>query len=184
MTGLNSLNGVNAARGMQGTARMNTATFNPTASGPMSGPAQGMSAPMAAAPTGSSYTRGMGMLGTGMVPGSSQVTRATGGPDAGGVVAGREGRNPVMGMPQEAPIDMTDPNNAAMAGYAFAATQDSPASPSTNPGMLQQAAPGRFGNQTTTLGGSSSNVGLNSMRGYVGPQAGTNQMVNTVQRRQ
>lgn len=148
-----SLNGVNAARGIGGTVRANTATFNQAAAAPLAGQAQGMGPQSAAAssPLGSSYTQGAGMQNTGRMGTSMDQVGSVGeldqlaNVDPHGVNPGRQGKMANVGaMP--APMstaDMQDPENAALAGYAYSATQDKQPSASTNPQQMQapQARP-------------------------------------------
>ena len=135
----NSLNGVNAAKGLQGTSRQANATFSGL-SGPIQGPPQGMAAPQGpvaqAAPVGSSYSLGGGMQGTGRTLGLTKADAGplrslTGGentPDANGVISGKQQAMANVGQvgPQLTQAQMQDPENAAMAGFQFAQSQDRP----------------------------------------------------------
>ncbi len=126
-----SLNAVNASRGLQGTNRQTAATFAGSGA-PLAAPPQGMAGGMAQAIQqigGSSYTKGMGMgaVGspTGVVPGQ-QVASAV----------------PYQAPTQMTQAEMQDPNNAAMAGFQFAQSQDRPASAPT--GAAQAPPPQTF----------------------------------------
>jgi hypothetical protein len=141
-----SMNGVNAAKGMAGTARANSATFNPEAAAPIAPGAavgmQGASAPAhLAQPGGSSYTIGAGMQNTGRAASaqgqaSNMIQNGQVDLNGTGVLPGRQG--PMADIGQQAPqmslAEMQDPANAALAGYAFSATQDKPATASTSAG--------------------------------------------------
>jgi hypothetical protein len=121
MNNVTSFNATQAAKGMQGTNRQRQASFNQVQAQPLQGAPQGMG-PGLQQPQpaqGSSYTRGAGMMGTGPVPqqpGSPMQPSPIGPPP-----------------PQMTMAEMQDPANAAMAGYAFSATQDQAPSASTNP---------------------------------------------------
>ncbi len=151
-----TMNGVTAAKGLAGSARDTTATFNPTASQPLpqGGYAQGMGGPAPAPePTGSSYTHGGGMGLSSRIPGSAggPTQRLEMGPNDHGVAAGQTMASPIGQAPRPMTAEeMNDPDNAALAGFAFAATQDRPMGPSTNPQAqpAPQAAP--VGPRTST----------------------------------
>ena len=124
-----SMNAFNASKGMSGTQRATSATFNPAQSQPLQAAPQGMSGGESVPPIGSSYTAQGGMMGTGRQRTVIDM------PNAQGVVAGRpQQANVGQPPPQLTAAQMQDPANAAMAGFQFAGTQDQAPSASTNPG--------------------------------------------------
>ncbi len=137
-----SLNGVNAAKGMQGTARTGTATFGGqaaagpggmapappnygdngyTGGGGLDGapiPGQGVKTfgrtPINPnLPQGSSYTKGAGMAMTGS---STQNQNSQGSANGNGVAPGVQ-IGSAVGPEQQMQFDASDPANAALAGY-------------------------------------------------------------------
>jgi hypothetical protein len=141
-----SLNAVNAAKGMQGTNRQAAATFA-GAGAPLTGAPQGMTVDYGAgvAPQGSSYTQGAGMGGgsSGVSSLATNAPKEYGTAQAGGAIGMLQsgalsngvvpGKTVPSAVPQQAPpqmsaAEMQDPNNAAMAGFQFAAGNDRPAS--------------------------------------------------------
>ncbi len=150
-----SLNGVNAAKGLQGSNRMTGVTFA-GAGAPLQGAPQGMSGgSMQAAPVlGSSYTKGLGMQAA--QPSSGSMSGQTGGAIgmvnsgalSGGIVPGKQVPSAVPYAPPQmmSQADAQDPNNAAMAGFAHAAGQiqaPPPPPPQQTPqGKIQQALGG------------------------------------------
>lgn len=149
--GFQSYNATQATKGLQGTGRQANATFQGL-SGALQGPPQGLQGPPGPtqqAATGSSYSLSGGMQGTGRGP---LTERTMGGatnyanlPDENGVIAGGQGRANVGQMgPQLTEAQMQDPENAAMAGFQFAQSQDQP---------IQASAPVNVGGgQNPTIG--------------------------------
>lgn len=127
-----SLNGVLAAKGMQGTSPSGSASFSgqpmPTPATGMGGPGVDLRAPPPPGPgvssfgrvhvtpnlpTGSSYTKGAGMAMTGS---STQNQNSQNGGQGYGVVPGVQVGSAV-GPEQSMQFDASDPANAALAGY-------------------------------------------------------------------
>ncbi len=138
-----SINAFNASKGLGGTSRTNTATFNPASSQPIDAaqPPAGMVGPpkeLAPRAMGSSYTIGAGMQGTGR---NMAMIDA---PNNQGVVTGR---TQMADVGQQAPAlsaaEMQDPNNAALIGFQLAAGQDRAPSASTNPGARSDVPQGQ-----------------------------------------
>ncbi len=168
-----SLNGVNASKGLQGSNRTSAATFA-GAGAPLQGAPQGMTnGSMQAAPAlGSSYTRGAGMTGGPLTQGlyGDANSKMSGGPSgavglqqsghlSGGVVPGQ---GVASAVPYQAPTQMSqaemqDPNNAAMAGFQFAQSQDRPASAPTGAAPIPQAVQNP-GNSVGPSGGGVTNM--------------------------
>lgn len=161
-----TMNGVNASKGMQGSSPTTTPTFAGNGV-PITGPLVGMTGgtTQASAPVGSSYTKGAGMnplLAGAMHDGNYQKSAQTGGAIglqqsgalSGGVVPGQGVASavPYQGASQMSQAQMQDPENAAMAGFQFAAGND--AAPSAATGAVQ--APEPRANPNYSPGGSGS----------------------------
>ena len=162
MSGIMTMNGVNAAKGLQGTSRTQAATFSGLGA-QLQAPPQGMSGPMlsATAPQGSSYTAGAGMgggtsryahLGTNLASVSNSAARLPQS-DSHGVVAG-QGQQANVGQapPRMTPEEMQDPANAAMAGYQYAAGNDRMGGDSGADNTVGNAPPGGGGGGANALG--------------------------------
>lgn len=163
-----TMNGVNAAKGLQGTERTQQATFAGLGA-PLQSAPQGMGGPQMMAPQaaqGSSYTIGNGMQGTGRATLAGTQASALAGYNVAdtanqqGVVAGHQQQaNVGQPPPQMTQAQMQDPANAAMAGFQFAAGQDQAPSAPTNmvgprPVDASAAGPTKPGQMGTQLAGS------------------------------
>lgn len=135
--GFATMNGVNAARGMQNTKPNGPATFQQAYQPQAGGVGNPYQAPAAQSAMGSSYTAQGGMMGTGRGPqgggaqqssmyapmhvgavgAASNGQNTSGNANGHGVVAGQTMPSAVGPEQQMPPFDPNDPNNAALAGY-------------------------------------------------------------------